>query len=698
MIRVVRRAALLAVLASTAGAQDSARLEIQATSGANLRPVVGATIVIDRVQAQNGRTDERGRWSGAVRAGVRKLRVLSIGFRPRDTIVVVGRDDLTIRVDMRETMVPLGEIIVTAARREQRLADAVVETELITSRDLQRGQSDLASVLTDRVGFQLDGGVPSGTGVQLRGFGSRRVLVLLDGQPLVGRVNGTMDLARLPVSGVERIEIVKGPQSTLYGTDAIGGVINVITKTAPPSGRAAGMTTTAGSQGRAEVSGDAAWRTGSLSSAVDAGYQGVNLVSGVASDFATYSRRAHGGLRGRWDVDSARRVEWGGLALIERQRYRTGQLFHFGDNVQTSTRVGLHHDGKLDRLNTTIAASTFDHLSRAATRDAPASDSGSRDRQRLLLGELHWSGVRGPRVWDAGVAVKREWIDADRLSENTSAILGVEPFAQATLSVGRVLVTPGGRVSWSDRWGSFVAPRVAALVRPRENLAVRASIGRGYRAPDFKELYLSFVNDAAGYAVYGNPDLRPERSTSISLGSEWTGARSFVRATVFNAGYHDFIETKAPDPTGAYTYGNIDRGWTRGIELESGRLVADWRFEAGGERLWTRDESSGTPLLGRTPFTLRGSATGPVLRSLRGTLKVAYAGRTPVSRDEVTGSTQHRGAFPQVDVRLSRQLGTNLELNGEVSNLLDRQLGAAWPGFTGRRASLQLRWRSDALD
>jgi outer membrane receptor for ferrienterochelin and colicins len=67
----------------------------------------------------------------------------------------------------------------------------------------------------------------------MRGFGSRRVLVLLDGQPLVGRVNGTMDLARIPVAAIERIEIVKGPQSTLYGSDAIGGVINVISKVAP---------------------------------------------------------------------------------------------------------------------------------------------------------------------------------------------------------------------------------------------------------------------------------------------------------------------------------------------------------------------------------------------------------------------------------------------------------------------------------
>jgi len=694
----VRRViALLAIVASSAGAQDSVKLEIQATSGVERRPVAGATVIIDSALVPNGRTDEQGRWSGSVPAGVRRVRVRSMGFRPRDTVVVAG-SDMTIRVDLRETMIPLGEIVVTAARREQRLADAVVETELITARELQRGPSDLASALTDHVGIQLDGGVPSGAGVQLRGFGSRRVLVLLDGQPLTGRVNGTMDLSRIPVSGIERIEIVKGPQSTLYGTDAIGGVINVITKSAPTSGRTAGVTTTGGSQGRTEVSGDVAWRNGALSSAVDAGYQGVKLVPGVSSDVATYSRRGHGGWRGRWQLDSTRRVEWGTLGLIERQRYRTGQLFHFGDNVQTSSRIGLRQDGKLDRLAATMVASTFDHLSRAATRDAPASDSGSRDRQRLVQGEFQWSGVRGPRVWDAGIDVKREWIDADRLSERTTDIVGIEPFAQATFSAGRALVTPGARLSWSDRWGRFVAPRIAALIRPRDNVAVRASIGRGYRAPDFKELYLSFVNDAAGYAVYGNPDLQPERSTSISLGTEWTGVRSFIRGSAFTAAYRDFIETKAPDASGVYTYGNINRGWTRGVELESGFLLADWRIEAAGERLWTRDEASGTPLLGRIPFTVRASATGPVLSSTRATIKVAYADRTPVSRDEASGSTAYRGAFPQLDIRLSRRLAAGIELSGEVGNVLNRQPGPTWPGFTGRRASVQLRWRSDALD
>lgn len=694
-MRRIARAAWLTLLPAVAGAQESVRVSIQATGGADARPVAGAAVVIDRVPAPNGRTDERGRWSGLVAAGPRQFRVMSIGFRPRDT-VVVAREGLVLQVDLRETMIPLGEVVVTAARREQRLADAVVETELITARDLQRGSTDLASVLSERVGVQLDGGVPSGAGIQLRGFTSRRVLVLLDGQPLVGRVNGNMDLARLPVSGIERIEIVKGPQSTLYGTDAIGGVINVITKSAPSDGVSAGLSTIAGSHGRAEVTGDAGWRRGDLSTVVDAGWNGVSLVPGVASDVNTYSRRAHAGLRGRLDLDGGRHVDWGGLTVTERQRYRTGQLFHFGDNVQGALRLGAHQVGALDRLSATMSLSTFDHLSRAATRDVPASDSGSRDRQRLAQGELLWSGVRGPRVWDAGVAVRREWISADRLSANP-AITGLEPFGQVTFSLGPMLVTPGTRVSWSDRWGRFVAPRLAVLHRPWENVAVRASLGRGFRAPDFKELYLSFVNDAAGYAVYGNPELRPERSLSTSVGTEWTGARSFVRAAAFQSEYRDFIETRAPDATGTYTYGNIARGWTRGVELEGGVLAGEWRLEAGADRLWTRDEGTGRTLLGRTPFSARGTATGPLPLDLAGTIRVAFSSRTPITHDAATGVTTYRNAFPQVDFRLSRRLWDRVEIGAEVSNVLDRELGAGWPGFTGRRAAVHVRWRREGL-
>ncbi len=696
MIRRIALGILAVVAPALAGAQST--LTVEATTGTASRPVAGADVTIDSSATPAGATDDAGRWTGAVSPGARRIRLRAIGFRPRDTVVVVDGPRLTVRLSMPEAIVPLGEVIVTAARREQKLADAVVETEVITSRELRRGPSDLASVLTQHVGIQPDGGVPAGTGVQLRGFGARRVLVLVDGQPVVGRVNGTLDLARIPVASIERIEIVKGPQSTLYGSDAIGGVINLISKPVPTSGATGGVSTTTGSHGRAEIFADGGFRRGAFSTAMDAGYQNVDLASGLASDAATYSRRGNGALRARWDVDSSKHVELNALTVIERQRYRTGQLFHFGDNVQTAMRLGAHRDGKLDRLSATLSASTFDHLSRASTRDVPASDSGTRDRQRLVQGELNWSSARGTSLIDAGVSVHREWIDADRLSDQTSALVGVEPFAQATFQAGRMLVTPGARLSWSDRWGEFFAPRLAVLARPREDLAIRASVGRGFRAPDFKELYLSFVNDAAGYAVYGNPDLRPERSTSISLGAEWTGATTFLRATGFNADYRDFIETLAPDPNMVFTYGNVESGWSRGFELEGGLLVSDWRLEGAVERLWTRDDSTGESLLGRPPVTLRGSLVAPLVLSTTATLKVAYVGKTPISRDPAGGLTQYREAFPQVNARLSHLIGSRVEVNGEVSNILNRRLGANWPGFTGRTFSLGLRWRSEALD
>ena len=109
--------------------------------------------------------------------------------------------------------------------------------------------------------------------------------------------------------------------------------------------------------------------------AMDAGYSGVDLVGGMSSDQSTYSRRGNGAVRMRWDIDSARHIESGALGVIERQRYRTGQLFHFGDNVQSSLRLAAYQDTRNDRFNLTLSASTFDHLSRASTRDVPATAS-----------------------------------------------------------------------------------------------------------------------------------------------------------------------------------------------------------------------------------------------------------------------------------------------------------------------------------
>lgn len=110
---------------------------------------------------------------------------------------------------------------------------------------------------------------------------------------------------------------------------------------------------------------------------------------------------------------------------------------------------------------------------------------------------------------DLGVEAKWEEISSDRVRGRDRALHAVEPFEQATWALGAWQLVPRARLSWSEQWGTHFTPRLAALFRPVPSLALRGSVGRGYRAPGFKEFYMELLNLGAGtgYAVRGNPDL-----------------------------------------------------------------------------------------------------------------------------------------------------------------------------------------------
>ena len=126
----------------------------------------------------------------------------------------------------------MDEVVVTGTKTEQRLKDTPVITEVITRSEIEAtGAENIGEVLEHRVGIVVDRDA-HGDGVQLQGLDSDYILILLDGEPQVGRIAGKLDLARIAVENVERIEIVKGASSALFGSDAMGGVINVITRKA----------------------------------------------------------------------------------------------------------------------------------------------------------------------------------------------------------------------------------------------------------------------------------------------------------------------------------------------------------------------------------------------------------------------------------------------------------------------------------
>jgi outer membrane receptor for ferrienterochelin and colicins len=594
----------------------------------------------------------------------------------------------------------LGAMVVTAARRPELESAAATPTTVITRDDIRlSAASDVAGVLAVRAGLQPAEGTPAGAGVLLQGLGGQRVLILLDGQPLVGRIGGGFDLSRIPVTSVERIEVVQGPQSLFYGSDALGGVVNIITRdpralSRPSRGVAAEAEVVGGSHERLEMSTRLSKSRGNLSGTAAVGRRMQALTPGLPGDAGTRANRWDIASRGIWMHGEALTVDVGGLLVSEGQRYRTGQLYTFSDNEQYAANATAKWNYPTQTLSAGVAFSGFDHLSRRGTSGQPASDSGALDQQRLIKADVGLSRPLGPVLVDAGAEGRGEWITAERVSGGTRSVSGAAGFGQATWTASAVSLIPGARLTWSDIWGTTVSPRFAMLVRPRESLTMRAAVAGGFRAPDFKEQYLDFVNAPAGYAVRGNPDLRPEHSVNVNAGFDWRTSVVVLKANAYHNRFRDFIESVGPDGSGTFTYSNVARGRTAGIDVDASRKVGGVNASASYAYLNTRNDADAGPLLGRAPHTARVSVAMPIRYRMNIALAGVHTSRAPSARDQ-SGTITYRDALTQINVRAGRALGRDSskgELFAAVDNVFDATAGADWPGFTGRRLSAGLSW------
>jgi outer membrane receptor for ferrienterochelin and colicins len=274
-----------------------------------------------------------------------------------------------------------------------------------------------------------------------------------------------------------------------------------------------------------------------------------------------------------------------------------------------------------------------------------------------------------------------------RVSGGTRTLNSAEPYAQAEWTVGRLSLVPGARLSWNEQWGSYTSPRLGLRFQADSQLTVRASAGRGFRAPDFKELYLDFTNNSAFYSVAGNPDLRPEHSDNISVGLDWSGDRLFGRGHMYWNELHDFIETIPLASSGGFsrfTYSNVNRAMTRGLELESGVTLGTVRAQAGYAHLTSLDRESQGPLLGQPANSGRLLLSGPVPLGISATATAVYTGRTPMQLGDEGAVTDWRDAYTRLDLRAARRLLGRANVSVGVDNLFNAQ-PARWADVTARQ-------------
>lgn len=551
----------LSVLAQDAAPNVVAGVVRDATGGV----VQGATVI---VRAEGGGFDTVSNTgnTGAFRVtglaeGTYLVTIVAPGFGPAELTIAVPMDRRHDVVLLPAAVVE--EVRVVSASRQEELRQSLnTRVDVIPrSRIETTGAQTVAEVLRELPGVVTRRGseTAGAAGQQIQGLDSRQVLVLIDGQPLAGArgiKRGVVNLDRQSVARLERVEVVKGASSALYGSDAIGGVINLITREATAPLELAGALS-GGSFGDLNARGEIGTRQGGWSALLTAErhqHDGFDLTPATPDTTGAPFRRADVLAKVTGPLSRTATVS----ALVTGYDNRTtgsstGELGPQHDDITDSAlNTGLTVDWA-PRPQTAFQArayfARFDEDS-TATLAVPAAtplEPGSLDERigKLDASVTQFFGAR--QQLQAGVEWRtNEYAGVNRIAfdEGVEATTTVG-WAQHRLSLAdAVTTTVGLRVDHHSTFGTAVSPKVAANARVADGVNVRASWGRGFRAPDLGQLYYRFMNPTNFYQVIGNPTLEPEYADSVQIGAEITspGRRARLGINVFHNDVRDLID------------------------------------------------------------------------------------------------------------------------------------------------------------
>ena len=597
------------------------------------------------------------------------------------------------------------EVVVTGTRTRERGARAPVRTEVVTREEARRrGATSVAEALASQPGVEVNPGAHGASGapsaIRMQGLDRERVLVLEDGEPVIGDTGGAVDLATIPVEDVERIELVTGPVSTLYGSSAIGGVINVVT--GPParegaSGRAR-LELRSRPAALAAVNGalrDGPWWLGLDGSVLHAG--AVEADGAPARTALPAVTRTLIGVRGgaplgeaasltarvRWIRDDALGFETQivrGLGPFvvdlpdraDRVAVRVAERFVLGDQHEVEIAAagqGWWNDAGKDRRGTTVdERRQREHTQRAleVTSTLFAGEAATPTLGVRLEAERFTQELTRDVATPEGTRVER-LVEVEPTTLASAAAYGqlrVEP-------VEGLVLLPGVRAEAYSRYEGAVAPRLAVAWSPAPSLVLRASGGRGYRTPSAKEFGFVFDHSFYGYRVEGNRDLVPESSWGVTTDVAWTPVPAMrLRAAAFSNWIDQLIDLRFDrrDPSGvdAYAYVNVGAARTWGASADAFfRIGEHLRSEVAYAWLGTRDEATARPLPGRPTHVVTTGGTALLPGDVE--LTARYRVHSRAYLDDRTATP----GYSTLDVRLGRAIAWGLGAYLGVVNALD---------------------------
>jgi len=604
----------------------------------------------------------------------------------------------------------LDEIVVTANRSETALDEIGSSISVLTREEIE--QSKKAFVLdllrsVPSLDVVRSGGPGGQTYVGIRGAKSEHTLVLLDGVRMndPSAPGSSFNFANLNTDNVERIEVLRGPQSTLYGSDALGGVINIITRRG--KGKPSGFVSAEGgsfstAREKAVVSGG----TDVLRYSLGLSREDTGGISSAGKQYGNHETDGYHAtsVSTRLGVTPSRIFD---VDCIVRYLDTKSDMDNGGGSGQDdpnfivrSKQVFVRGQGRLslfDDLWEQKLGISFSNLDREYRNDTDAShpsdlEHSSYHGESLAFDWQHILHLHKTNTLTLGVDTREEKAHSDYYSESSygpySSVFPKESdritgyYLQDRISLWNAwFTTLGVRLDDHSRFGTEATYRFTSsyLVRQTDT-RIKGSYGTGFKAPSLYQLY---------EPTYGNQALNPEKSDGWDIGVEQAlfDGHAELDATWFSNNFEDLIEFD----TSASKYKNTARAQSYGVELSAMvRPMDDLTLRAGYTRTKTRDKSTGLELLRRPENKFSFDAHYHFLEKGNANLEIAYTGKRQDSFfDPLTyASTRvELGGYLLVNLAASYDVTRWLQLFARVDNLLDREYeevkGYGAPGIGG---------------
>lgn len=552
----------------------------------------------------------------------------------------------------------LGKItVISSTRTEKQQVDAPVRVEVVSKETIERIHArDLKEALEDVPGLILK---PihgkSGFGVWLQGFDSNRVLVLIDGQPVSASTGSTVDLTQIALADIERIEIVKGAASALYGSAAMGGVINVITQ--KPESNAWSLTLDGGTwdEKNLDDSSTVPYRHAKGNLSIKSN-KWTLLVAGDARDSDgydldknTFSTQGDEGTKSSINTrvgfqptqNSEIYIYPGYYKEDIKRRFATptpgtqfGEIRKNKNEIAERQHITLGGHIKTKNKAKFSGYALYETFEDDTQQDVIATQQIDQERHTKIDNhklELQWDQPLGEsQLITAGMVYFDEALEQNQnrfQGSNQTFIIEIgegserdnqEFFLQDDIFLSDTLeLVVGGRYQNDSDFGDHFAPKINLLYSPSWSKSfetrIRAGAGAGYRVPNLKERYFVFDHSALGYMVFGNPDLQPEKSLSLQLGMGLSADTFTLDLNIFYNDIDDLIETdiaKEQNIPGirVFKYINIAEAKTQGAEIQwTQRITSLFRFSTSYSWLDSEDKKTGNTLPERPEHQIKGS-------------------------------------------------------------------------------------------